>query len=494
MNRKKALLTLLITLAIGWGSLGAMLLAGWAPKLGLDLQGGFSVVLVGPEGTDPATLDTAVEIMRRRIEELGSVQEPEISVQGERSIVVQLPGVDDRERALEAVGTTGEMSFRPVFDLVRASPALTDPEGEHPDNLDPVTGLSDPDDVYAAIAYLPSDDGLFVYIVGPAFLTGSDMKGGRAQFSGTGGHGGAGGWVVVPDFTDEGGEKFRLATGELATYTVGAPQRRLAIVVDGVVGSAPEVAAGVSPDEGLDPNQVVITIGSSDSPQAEAEDLAAILNYGALPTTFERERVESVSASLGADSLKAGLIAGLIGLALVTVYMIIYYRILGVIAMLGLTVFGSFLVGAIILLGEFQGTTLTLAGVTGIVVSIGITLDSYIVYFERVKEESRAGRPLRPSIDHAYPGAFSTILKGDTVTFMAAILLWLLAVGPVKGFALTLGIATVIDVLVSYYYTRPGTWLVAHSALGEGSWFSIRGAMGKRSEPSTPVEPVEVTS
>ncbi len=492
MSRKKALLTLLITLAIAWGSLGAMLLAGWAPRL--DLQGGFSVVLVGPEGTDPATLDTAVEIMRRRIEELGSVQEPEISVQGERSIVVQLPGVDDRERALEAVGTTGEMSFRPVFDLVQASPALTDPEGEHPDNLDPVTGFSDPDDVYAAIAYLPSDDGLFVYIVGPAFLTGSDMKGGRAQFSGTGGHGGAGGWVVVPDFTDEGGEKFRLATGELATYTVGAPQRRLAIVVDGVVGSAPEVAAGVSPDEGLDPNQVVITIGSSDSPQAEAEDLAAILNYGALPTTFERERVESVSASLGADSLKAGLIAGLIGLALVTVYMIIYYRILGVIAMLGLTVFGSFLVGAIILLGEFQGTTLTLAGVTGIVVSIGITLDSYIVYFERVKEESRAGRPLRPSIDHAYPGAFSTILKGDTVTFMAAILLWLLAVGPVKGFALTLGIATVIDVLVSYYYTRPGTWLVAHSALGEGSWFSIRGAMGKRSDSSTPVEPVEVTS
>ncbi len=115
MNRKKALITLVVTLAIAWGSLGAMLLAGWAPKLGLDLQGGFAVVLVGPEGTDPDTLDTAVEIMRRRIEGLGSVQEPEISVQGERSIVVQLPGVDDRERALEAVGTTGEMSFRPVY-------------------------------------------------------------------------------------------------------------------------------------------------------------------------------------------------------------------------------------------------------------------------------------------------------------------------------------------------------------------------------------------
>jgi protein-export membrane protein SecD len=213
-----------------------------------------------------------------------------------------------------------------------------------------------------------------------------------------------------------------------------------------------------------------------------------------LPTTFERERVESVSASLGADSLKAGLIAGLIGLALVAVYMIMYYRILGVIAMVGLTVFGSLLVGAVILLGEVQGTTLTLAGVTGIVVSIGITLDSYVVYFERVKEECHAGRPLRPSIDHAYPGAFSTILKGDTVTFMAAVLLWLLAVGPVKGFALTLGIATVVDVFVSYYYTRPGTWLVAHSALGEGGWFTVRGAMGKRSQSALSVESVEVTS
>ncbi len=493
MSRKRALVTLLVTLAIAWGSIGAMLLAGWAPKLGLDLQGGFAVVLVGPEGTDPDTLDTAVEIMRRRIEGLGSVQEPEISVQGDRSIVVQLPGVEDRERALEAVGTTGEMSFRPVLDIVQASPALTDPEGEHPDNLAPVTGLSDPDDVHAAIAYLPGEDGPVVYIVGPAFLLGSDMPGGQAQFSATGGHGAAGGWVVVPDFTDEGGEKFRAATGQLAAYPLGSPERRLAIVVDGVVGSAPEVAAEVSPDEGLDPKRVVITIGASDEPQAEAEDLAAILNYGALPTTFERERVESVSASLGADSLKAGLIAGLIGLALVTVYMVIYYRILGVIAMVGLTVFGSLLVGAIILLGEFQGTTLTLAGVTGIVVSIGITLDSYIVYFERVKEEVHTGRPLRPSIDHAYPGAFSTILKGDTVTFLAAVLLWILAIGPVKGFALTLGLATIIDVFVSYFYTRPGTWLVAHSPLGEGGWFSIRGAMGKSSEPATPVESAEVT-
>jgi len=492
VNKKKAIVTLLLTVAIAWGSIGAMLIAGWAPKLGLDLQGGFAVTLVAPDGTDPATLDTAVDIMRRRIEGLGSVQEPEISVQGDRAILVQLPGVEDRDRALQAVGTTGEMSFRPVLDIVPQSPALTDPEGDHPDNLDPVTGLSDPDDVHAPIAYLAGDEGTFVYVVGPAFLTGSDMKGGRAQFSGT--SGGGGGWVVVPEFTSEGGEKFRQATGELATYPVGSPERRLAIVVDGVVNSAPEVAAGVSPDTGLDPNAVVITIGTSDSPQAEAEDLASILNYGALPTTFERERVESISASLGSDSLKAGLLAGLLGLLLVAVYMIFYYRVLGLVAMIGLTVFGSLLVGIIILLGQFQGTTLTLAGVTGIVVSIGITLDSYVVYFERTKEEYHGGRPLRSSVDHAYPGAFSTILKGDTVTFMAAVLLWLLAVGPVKGFALTLGIATVMDVVISYFYTRPATWLVSHSPLGIGGGFSIKGAMGKFSSKQAPTEPVEVSS
>jgi preprotein translocase subunit SecD len=489
VSRKNAIITLVLTLAIAWGSLGAMLLAGWAPILGLDLQGGFSVVLVGPEGTDPDTLDAAVGIMRRRIEGVGSVQEPDIRVQGNRSIVVQLPGVEDRERALEAVGTTGEMSFRPVYEIVQQSPALTDPEGDHPDNLDPVTGLSDPDDVNAEIAYLPGEAGLGVYVVGPAFLTGADMKGGRAGTSGV-----AAEVVVVPEFTSEGGEKFRTATGELATFPVNSPQRQLAIVVDGVVTSAPAVAAGVDPNEGLDPNQVIITIGASDNPQAEAEDLAAILNYGALPTTFERERVESVSATLGADSLRAGLIAGLLGLALVAVYMIVYYRVLGVIAVVGLTVFGSLLVGTIILLGQTITTTLTLAGVTGVVVSIGITLDSFIVYFERIKEEYRSGRPLRRAIDHSFPRAFSTNLKGDAVTALAAVLLYILAVGPVKGFALILGIATLIDLLVSYFYTRPATWLVVHSALGEGGWFSIRGAMGKIDQRQKPAEPVEVTS
>jgi protein-export membrane protein SecD len=248
------------------------------------------------------------------------------------------------------------------------------------------------------------------------------------------------------------------------------------------VFSAPQIAADVPSGEGLDPNAVIITVGTGDNAQEESEALAALLRYGALPTTFERERVESISASLGEDSLQAGLIAGLVGLMLVAVYMLFYYRSLGIISIVGLTVFGSFLVGAIILLGEINGTTLTLAGVTGVVVSIGITSDSYIVYFERIKEDFRHGRALRVSISHAFEAAFSTILKGDTVTFLAAVLLYMLAVGQVKGFALTLGIATVVDVIVAYLFTRPAVFLMARGPLGDGGRFSIRGAMGTLDE------------
>jgi len=492
VSKQRAIVTLVVTLVIAWGSFATLRLLGRSPKLGLDLQGGFSVVLVAPEGTDHATLEKAVEIMQRRIEGIGNVQEPEISVQGDRAILVQLPGVQNRERALQAVGTTGQLSFRPVLGIFPESPAITDPTGKHPPGLDPATGLTMKDEP-GKEAYLKGEDGL-VYWVGPAFLVGSDLKGGEARFSATGGHGGAGGWVVVPEFTDEGGKKFREATGQLATYPVGDPRRQMAIVVDGVVTSAPAVAAGVDPNVGLDPNAVVITIGtSSDNPQAEAEDLAAILRYGALPTTFERERVESVSATLGADSLRAGLIAGLAGLVLVAIYMLVYYRSLGLIAIAGLTVFGSLILSILTLLGMVQGLTLTLAGVTGIIVSVGITSDSYVVYFERIKEEHRDGRPLRPAVDHAFAGAFRTLLTGDTTTFIGAVLLWFLAIGPVKGFALTLGLATIIDGIVAYFYTRPATALLVRSGLREGGWFSMEAATAGRATPEEPeAEAVEV--
>jgi len=492
VNRKKAWITLIVTIAIAWSSLAAMLAIGWAPKLGLDLQGGFAITLVAPEGTDAATLETAADIMRRRVENLGGVQEPEVAVVGDRAIVVQLPGVDDRERALEAVGTTGELSFRPVLSEFPVSPhfpegdASVDPILQPLNERDPQTGLSMVDNIVKR-SYLEESETLsIVYEVGGIpveftngaiveFPTGADITDARAQFTsqGLGGQ-----WAVFPEFTDEGGEKFRQATAYLASYPVGDPRRQLAIVVDGVVSSAPAVAPEVSPAEGLDPNAVIITVGSGDNAEQDAQDLAAILRYGALPTTFERERVESVSATLGADSLEAGLYAGFAGLLLVAVYMLFYYRSLGLIAVAGLSVFGALLVGMIILLGQTQGTTLTLAGVTGVIVSIGITLDSFIVYFERIKEEYRHGRALRPSVAHSFGPSFRTNLTGDTVTLVAAVLLFVLAVGQVKGFALTLGLATVIDVIVAYYFTQSATYLLARGPLAEGGFFSIVGAMG----------------
>lgn len=511
MNRRPLWISLILTLTLAWGSAVVMLGAGWEPKLGLDLQGGFSVVLAAPEGIDRPVLDQAVETMRSRIENLGAVQEPEISVQGDRRILVQLPGVEDRERALAAVGTTGQLSFRPVYDIQVISPAFLDgtlpppeslsattttapPEdgGEEtttttttttttqppviPDDIDPETGLSLVDDPTKNV-YLQDDGGLF-YALGPAFLTGADMTGAEPGFSGVG-IGAGGGWTVDPAFTPEGGTKFEEATAILSTFPSGDPGRQMAIVLDGSVISAPQIAQSVGFGESLPADTVVITLGTSDDAQQEAEDLATVLRYGALPTTFERESEGSVSATLGSESLQAGLYAGGLGLLLVALALIVYYRALGVIAVFGFTVFGSLLMGLIVLLSNTQGTTLTLAGVTGIIVSIGITADSYIVFFERIKEEHRRGRALRPAVDYGFKRAFQTIVTADTVTMAGSVLLWLLAIGPVKGFALTLGLATAVDVVVAYYFTRPAAQLLVRSRLGEGGALSIRGAMGR---------------
>jgi preprotein translocase subunit SecD len=304
------------------------------------------------------------------------------------------------------------------------------------------------------------------------------MTGAQPGFTGV--HIGAGGgWTVDPDFTSEGGQKFEDATVLLSSFQPGDPRRQMAIVLDGNVISAPQIAADVGIGQVLPADTVVITLGNSNDAQQEAEDLATVLRYGSLPTTFERESEGSVSASLGSDSLRAGLIAGAAGLALVALALIAYYRALGLIAVVGLTVFGSLLMSIIILLSRWQGTTLTLAGVTGIIVSIGITADSYIVFFERIKEEHRRGRALRPAVDYGFKRAFHTILTADTVTLMGSVLLWLLAIGPVKGFALTLGIATVVDVFVAYYFTRPAAQLMVRGRFGEGGMLSVRGAMGR---------------
>jgi protein-export membrane protein SecD len=259
----------------------------------------------------------------------------------------------------------------------------------------------------------------------------------------------------------------------------------MAIVVDGEVNSAPAIAESVAPGAPLEADQVYITIGTSENAQAEAEDLATILRYGALPTTLERERVESVSASLGEDALRAGLIAGVGALILVAILFVLYYRALGLIAIVGFSIFGSLLFLVFGLLSEFQGATLTLAGVTGIIVSIGITADSYVVFYERVKEDHRKGRALRPAVDHGFKRAFRTILTADFIAFAGSVLLWILAIGPVKGFALALGLSTLIDVIVAWFFTRPAAMLMVRSRLGEGpGYLTIESAMGGAAPPA----------
>jgi len=552
MSKRSALIAVVVVLAVVFGGLAATLATGLSPRLGLDLKGGFSVVLEAPEGTDQDVLEKAVEIMRRRIEAIGGVQEPEIAVAGDRNVEVQLPGVTDRDRALNAVGTTGQLEFRPVLDVGSipgvsplvlqqtpttttttttttpgddgttvpddgttttttpdepAEPQFTLPEGiplctedepisEQPGCVDPVSGITQNDDpsMEAWLASrLPDGQVGTVYHVAPAEVLGADLDGAEPRFQQTGGGqgpigvggGGLGSWVVLLEFNDEGAVKFEETTKELASYPVGDPRRQFAIVLDGVVQSAPAIAADVSPEEGIPGGSAVITLGSAEDQESEARDLAVVLRYGALPVAFDLPSVQSVSATLGSDSLTAGLIAGAAGLGLVALAMIFYYRALGFVNILGLAVFGSIMFIVFSVLGEAQGLTLTLAGVAGVIVSIGITSDSYIVYFERIKEEVHQGRSLRGAIDHAFRRSFRTILTADFVSLLGAFLLFWLAIGSVKGFALALGIATVTDVFVAYFYTRPAVAFLAHTGLGEGGRASIRGAAGRAREVTT---------
>lgn len=454
----RRLVGLVIVLAIAWGGLGAVTAAGYSPLLGLDLQGGTSVILTAPEDTDPELLEVATGIMTRRIEDFGAVQEPDIAISGDDTVVVQLPGVENEQRAIEAVGQTGLLSFRPVLEAFPASEA---PEVTEEDDID-------------SEAYLPySQEGVpdQVLHVGPADLEGTGVDEAIPRFdtqSGT--------WAVTLDLTSEGAQAFASMTAEAASYPIGDPRRQIAIVLDGEVMSAPGVNPDVSPQTGITGGSALITVGSDQAAQQEAQDLALTLRYGSLPVAFEVSAVQKVSASLGTDSLRAGVVAGILGLILVAIALIGVYRALGMVAIFGLTVFGSLLIALFGLLGEFQGLTLTLAGVTGIIVSIGTTADSYIVYYEKIKEKIREGLPVDEAAQEGFTAAYRTILTADTVSLLAAVLLWFLAVGAVKGFAMALGLATILDLFVARSFTRRAVQLIAPGRLGSGGWFSIEGA------------------
>ncbi|MHB9849803.1 protein translocase subunit SecD [Streptomyces sp. Tue6028] len=508
---------------------GGMFLSGHpTPRLGIDLAGGTSITLEAknepgqPNAINKTNMDTAVDIMNRRVNGLG-VSEAEVQTQGDRNIIVNIPKGTNSKQAREQVGTTAKLYFRPVLTTevsgpgASASPspstsssnkatdkatdkatssssatpsasatsqgravsdalkADTTPSASGSASTSPSSSASpsasssvDPATAklqaqYAALdctdkavratagdGVKPSDPTVACgqnssgqwqkYILGPAEVSGTDIKKAAAVYDTQS----AAGWKVTMDFTSGGSKKFASITGKLAQNQ--SPQNQFAIVLDGEVVSDPYV------NQALTGGNAEISGSFS---QTEAQDLANMLKYGALPLTFKEASVTTVTAALGGEQLHAGLIAGAIGLGLVVIYLVVYYRGLSLIAIASLLVSAVLTYVIMSLLGPTIGFALNLPAVCGAIVAIGITADSFIVFFERIRDEIREGRSLRPAVERAWPRARRTILVSDFVSFLAAAVLFIVTVGKVQGFAFTLGLTTLLDVVVVFFFTKP---------------------------------------
>ena len=456
VKKRKYRVNLILSLLVAFGGLGAVIAANWSPKLGLDLEGGISIILAAEgEGVDePGVLDKTVEVIRQRIDALG-VAEPEVTVAGTENILVQLPGLEDEEEALELIGTTAQLTFREVLEEFPATQT-----GKDVPEVTDETGSEVRDE---KVVYPLEGSGGTLLRLGPARLTGDVITQAEAQPDP---QTGAAPWTVGLVMDDEGAEEWAEFTAEQACQRDQGENDQIAIVLDNRVVSAPGMSppgsgggTGVECDVGIEGGESQIETGGEE----EAKDLALVLRYGALPVELERQEVQTVSPTLGENSLQAGIKAGLLGLGLVLVYLVIYYRVLGFIAWVGLAVFACLLYVLMAVFGETAGLSLSLAGVAGVIVSVGVTADSYIVAFERVKDEARAGKSLRAAVERGMSRAYRTIVVADFVTGSAAVILFFIAVGPVRGFALTLGLSTLLDVVIAYFFTRSAVHVLADS-------------------------------
>ncbi len=460
--KRSNIIMVVATIVISLGSFVAVLIAHYSPVLGLDLQGGASVVYKPARTVSQATLQQTISIIRNRVDALG-IASPNISQQG-NDIVVQLPGVKDASRALKIVGQTAQLSFRPVLCQVPAY--VKPPKGVKVPTAASSLQCPTTQAQSTSLSYLPSTSITNVpqnkpallpihgnpsarYIVGPTLLTGSALK---SAFAGVDS---SGNWLVNFSLTSAGSPKF----DAIATKYY---QKQIAIVLDGTVESAPTINAKTFGGQG----QI-----SGSFTQTQAQNLALVLKYGALPVQLQQQTVQTVSPTLGASSLKAGVLAGLIGLAAVMIYTILYYRLLGVVVVLGLGTTAALLWAIVSFLGHSSGLSLDLSGVTGLIVSVGVTVDSYVVFFERLKDEVRAGKTIRSSVDKGFSRAFKTIIAADAVSFIGALLLYLLSIGPVRGFAFFLGLSTLLDVITAYVFTRPLVIILGRSARVTGTGF-----------------------
>lgn len=500
-------------------------LAAWAfwpgtdhsVKLGLDLQGGTQITLQPKPVVEGATmtddqLQQTVSILRQRVDGLG-VAESEVTTQGSgegATIVVSVPGLS-QDRLLELVQRTALLDFRPVWEILtpapvsaEASPSPSDAAASTSATPEPsasaspsvsdaaspsasptssavagttiVQATENSPEYQAELASLdctnpeiynggtPDDPtkwlgtcektGAAKYNLQPAFIKGTNVTSASAVIQQNGV-----GWVVSLQFDSEGAAALADASKTLSALpecgTPGAnPCNAFAIVLDGTVVSAPRfnepILGGQAQIEGNFTAQ-------------EANDLASVLKYGALPVTLEPVDVTSISATVGNDQLRAGILAGLLGLVLVMLYLFIYYRVLGLAAIASLIVAGGVTYLALVVLGKTVGLTLTLAGVAGAIVAIGITADSFIVYFERIRDEIREGRSLRQACDSGWVRARRTLLAADFVSILAAVVLYVLSVGSVRGFAFVLGLTTVIDIIVAFWFAHPLVVLMGRS-------------------------------
>jgi preprotein translocase subunit SecD len=503
------------------------------PVLGLDLQGGTSIVLAPVKGSDLSTLDTAVQIIRNRVDGLG-IAEPNVSRQG-NNIVIDLPGVKNAAEADTLVGKTAELRFRAVQATIpfsssqipttttvkgattttvkgattttvksattTAAPttstsapqttttkgqaggelgsraatiatvpiAATRPEAGTSTTASPTTkpggstttakgaspttvkgatttttkpaaandgscgnGKLITPDVSDKQVILPDTKNTACYVLGPTILTGRNVGTATATVNPTTAE-----WEVNVHFKND-----DFVTKVATPYV----NKQVAIELDGVVQSAPNINQGITGQD--------VTISGSFSSK-EAHNLALVLRYGSLPVQLVAQTAQSVSPTLGKDQLKAGIVSGLIGLILVALYMIFVYRLLGLVVWTGIGLTGLTFFALVSWLSSHQGLTLTLAGVTGIIVSVGVTVDSYVVYFERLKDEVRTGKTVRSSLDTGFRRAFRTILAADFVSIIGAVVLYFFATSSVRGFAFFLGLSTVLDLILAYCFMWP---------------------------------------
>jgi preprotein translocase subunit SecD len=461
----------------------------WTPKLGLDLSGGTTITLTasnleGGGQVDQASLDQARTIIEQRVNSLG-VGEASVTTAGNNQILVSAPNVQS-DTLVEMVGQTAQLEFRRVYSVDSATsyppdqaielptvPASVEPRPDQPSSELPTDSSERLSLLTEQLAWEPTDtdntdyadfqcgdampqvwdqpffaclrddiaaDGTMQkYLLGPRLIEGN-----RVTTAAAGIPSNELSWVVTLSFDGVGGELFADATSTLVDAT--SPTNQFAIVLDGKVISAP-VVNQVIPDGSAEIS------GSFD--QASATNLANVLKYGALPLAFEVSNVDTVSASLGGDQLVAGLIAGLIGLILVVIYSVVYYRGLAIVVFSSLVCALALTYALIVLFGASMGLALSLPGMAGVIVAIGVTADSFIIYFERVRDEAREGRSIATAIETGWDKARRTIVVADCVSLLSAVILFILSIGTVRGFAFTLGLTTVVDLLMIFFFTKP---------------------------------------